>query len=295
MVHVLKNETISVSIDSLGAQLLSAVRAEDGCEYIWQGDAKYWEDRAPVLFPITSTLCDDTYIYGGKEYKMGIHGFAKWCEFEAFVMGEDSLVMRLTANDTTRAQYPFDFELEIEYRLCGCELISNVKITNVGKNEMPATFGAHPGFNLPLSSGSFEDFYLEFPRECEPAQWIYGTRNYMSMEKTNGDCPIRFEEGRRIRLEHELFTPDGIFVKNMPREVTLKSDSDKRYVTVKFPDMKYVGFWQEYGDDTPFLCIEPWCAPPDNIGYVCDLFERAELFRLLPGEEKRVSYSIIFG
>jgi hypothetical protein len=78
----------------------------------------------------------------------------------------------------------------------------------------------------------------------------------------------------------------------MPREVVLKSDSDKRYVKVSFPDMKYVGFWQEYSEDTPFLCIEPWCAPPANLGYVCDIFERDELYHLDAGEEKEITLTL---
>jgi galactose mutarotase-like enzyme len=268
---------------------------EDGCEYIWQADAKYWGRHAPWLFPICSHLYEDTYTYRGKTYHMGLHGFARQSAFIAKQISEVALDMTLTASDQTREMYPFDFSLTITYSLDGNKLTVRADIKNTGDNVLCAGFGAHPGFNLPLSSGSFEDFYLEFPKASEPAQWIYGTREYMSMERTNGDYPIRFEEGKRIRLEHELFTPDGIFLKNMPREVTLRSEHDRRYVTVKYPDMSYVGFWQEYGADTPFLCIEPWCAPPDNIGYVCDLFERAELMHLGAGEERRVSYSIIFG
>lgn len=50
MLIALKNEFLSLTVDTTGAQMMS-IRSADGCEYLWQGDPKYWADRAPTLFP----------------------------------------------------------------------------------------------------------------------------------------------------------------------------------------------------------------------------------------------------
>ena len=63
MIYELSNGTISVKINSLGAELICAKRGE--VEYIWDGDTKWWDDKAPVLFPICGRLPEKKYSYGG--------------------------------------------------------------------------------------------------------------------------------------------------------------------------------------------------------------------------------------
>ena len=292
MLYTLKNDVLKVEIKTLGAELMSAVNLADGCEYIWQGDPKYWEDRAPVLFPVCSTFYKNQYTCGGKTYNMGIHGFAQHCEFEVISANDTTLELRLTSSDFTREQYPFDFELLLTYKLDGRKLTSTAKITNKSGELMPVSFGAHPGFNTPLTKGAcdFEDFYLEFSEVCQPRRSTYTPEVFMSYET----IPLELENGKIFRMKHSHFNPDGIFSSGTAREVTLKSDKDERSVTMKFDDMPYFGFWQEFGEDTPFICLEPWCAPPDNHGFMQDIFDRAGMFKLGDGEIKEVSYSIIF-
>ena len=50
MLHKIRGEQISAVIDSLGAQLMSIKK--ENTEYLWQGDAEYWGDRALTLSPI---------------------------------------------------------------------------------------------------------------------------------------------------------------------------------------------------------------------------------------------------
>ena len=51
----LKNEKLTVVISSHGAELQS-IKNEEGREYLWQGDEKYWPRRSPLLFPIVCGL-----------------------------------------------------------------------------------------------------------------------------------------------------------------------------------------------------------------------------------------------
>ncbi len=292
MKHILQNDKISVTISDKGAEIVSAINKADGCEYIWQGDAKYWDGQAPVLFPVCSTFFEDRYSCLGKEYKMGIHGFAQYSDFKVISKSDEKLVLLLTSNDETKEQYPFDFEFELTYTLLETRLTASARMKNAGAAKMPVTFGAHPGFNLPFTKGGdFEDYYIEFDEKCSPRAMVLTEECFCSDEFVT----LELENGKRLRLKHSLFTPDGIFMEDMARKVTLRSDTDERFVAMEYPDMPYFGIWQEYSADTPFLCLEPWCAPPDNKGVPQDIFERKGLFILAPNEEKNVSYSIIFG
>ena len=116
MIYTIFNEKLSVSVDSFGAQLRS-VRSADGTEYLWQGNALYWADSSPVLFPYIARLYKNSYAYRGEVYNMGIHGFAAQCEFTLESERDDSISLILRENGETLSKYPFRFELRITYSL----------------------------------------------------------------------------------------------------------------------------------------------------------------------------------
>ena len=82
MIITLKNDRLTVDIDTLGAEM-QAVTGADGTQYLWGGDAAYWGNRATNLFPHVGRLTDQAYTVGGKRYQMGIHGFLRHMETEA--------------------------------------------------------------------------------------------------------------------------------------------------------------------------------------------------------------------
>lgn len=292
MIYTIKNDKLIVSVNDRGAELWSVKDAESGLEYIWQGDAKYWEDRALTLFPICGQLYGAKYTYEGKEYSMGPHGFALGMIFTPKSQSESSITLSASANDETRACYPFDFTLDITFTLEGNELKVSANIINTGDKVLPATFGAHPGFNVPLADGlKFEDYYFEFSEECYPNQLTI-LEDAMFAGTTER---LDLEDDRRLRLSRDLFKIDGIFMNQVASEITLKTDKDDRFVTVKYPGFPYLGIWQEYGEDTPFICVEPWCGLPDYEGLSRDILKKNDMFHIKSGATKTVAYSIIFG
>ncbi len=48
--HTLKNEQLTVTASSFGAELQSVTGA-DGVEYLWNGDPAYWAAGHPICFP----------------------------------------------------------------------------------------------------------------------------------------------------------------------------------------------------------------------------------------------------
>ena len=47
----LQNENLTLHVGPLGAQMME-LRSRHGTQFLWNGDAKYWRDRAPSPWPI---------------------------------------------------------------------------------------------------------------------------------------------------------------------------------------------------------------------------------------------------
>ncbi len=290
MFYILKNNEMTVTVSDLGAELVSAVSA-DGCEYIWQRDSKYWGGSAPILFPICGRLFESSYLYQGASYAMDLHGFARKSLFSAVQLNETTVCFTLTDTPETKRVYPFCFRLTVEYTLESNRLSSRITVENTDQKPMPATVGLHPGFNVPLDKGDFEDWYLEFDAPCSPDQLIL-SYHYL---QTGRKEAFHLEEGKILRLTHDLFDDDAIFLSRASSSVSLRSEKSQRYVTLSFPEFPYVGFWHKPQSDAPYVCVEPWCGLPSYDGVIDDLEQKSDMFRLLPNEKKALDSSIIFG
>ena len=77
--ETISNSVLTVGISEHGAELQSI--RKNGKEYLWQGDARFWGRRSPLLFPIVGRMWEDTYRYAGNSYRMGQHGFARDTDF----------------------------------------------------------------------------------------------------------------------------------------------------------------------------------------------------------------------
>ena len=281
MIFTIFNEKLSVSVDSMGAQLRS-VRGADGTEYLWQRDAHYWADSSPVLFPYIARLYKNSYTYRGEAYNMSIHGFAAKCEFGAERVGNDSITLVLHESGETLSQYPFRFELRISYRLSGSKLFVQNKVTNKDTRLMPFAFGAHPGFNVPLDEGTdFEDYFLCFNTPCGPLRVGFTDELFISGK----DSPYPLEDGRYIKLKHSLFDEDAIILRNTAKSVTLGCTKTNRSITISFYGFDYFGIWHAPGTNAPYVCLEPWSSLPSRHGVVEELTEKTDMLMLNAGEE----------
>lgn len=280
MLITIQNTFLSLTVDTLGAQMMS-IRGADGCEYLWQGDPEYWGDRAPTLFPFIGRLMDHSYRYHGKTYTMGIHGFAAQAEFSPEERTEDKLVLTLSSSIATLVVYPFDFTLEVTYQLKGSSIEIATRVRNQSGETMPFSLGGHPGFRVPLNDGErFEDYYLEFSQACRPDRILFTPTILVSGEVT----PLELEGGRVLPLKHGLFDDDAIILKHAAREVALKSRVSNRSVTVSYPYMPYIGFWHWPQKDAPYVCIEPWSSLPGRQDVVEEVSCRTDMVQLPAGK-----------
>ena len=114
MLAHIENEFLQVTISDAGAELMS-IRSADGTEYLWQGDAAYWSDRAPNIFPYVARLTDGCYTYQGKTYHLPIHGFAPTAKFS--VRDWEKTTVTFTLENLTYAptSYKVDSETNITF------------------------------------------------------------------------------------------------------------------------------------------------------------------------------------
>jgi len=276
MLLMIQNACLRLTVDTLGAQMMSLV-STDHIEYLWQGDAKYWEDRSPVLFPFVGRLTDESYLYNGKIYTMEIHGFAAACEFAVVEHQADSIKLILKSNDFTMAQYPLSFSFAVTYTLKENSVVVTYLVENHDSKVMPFGLGGHPGINVPLlPDENFEDYVLEFSHPCKPNRIGFTSSVFLD----GHDYLYPLEDDKRLRLHHRLFDDDAVALKNTSREVSLYSQASGRGVRVTFPDIPYIGFWHTNKEDAPFVCIEPWLSLPARQDIIEDISCRSDLIQL---------------
>ena len=274
----IENGCLSLTVDTLGAQMMHLKR--NGTEYLWQGDSKYWGDRAPILFPFIARLTNNSYTFNGKLYPMTIHGFANASEFSVAEQTSDKLVLELASNEKTLVHYPIDFVFQVIFRLEGDTLVTTYHVENKSAVTMPFGIGGHPGFKVPVGEDEkFEDYCLEFSLPCQPDRVGFTPAVYLS----GHDEAYPLEEGKRIPLSHDLFDEDAIILKNMAREVTLKSKASGHSVTVSYPQMPYLGLWHWPHTDAPYVCIEPWSSLPSRQDVVEEFTCKSDLVQLPSG------------
>lgn len=281
MDFILENENLKVVVCDLGAELKSIYGKTTNFEYLWQGDSKFWEDRAPNLFPTCGRVFGGKYTYKGKTYQMEIHGFARKNVFTLEEQSSNRLLLKLTETEETLKIYPFKFNFFLEYILDGNKLTNRYIVKNTGDEVLPFSVGAHPGFNMPLQEGvAFHEHYLEFSSPCKPKSFVFNEEYFYTGK--NADYPII--EDRILPVSHEMFDNDSIFFENISKEVTLKTPKSNRYVKINFENMPTLGLWHTSSSYAPFICIEPWDGIPGVVNQTDDLSSKAGLHYLESGK-----------
>lgn len=286
MLYHIDNDFLNIAISDRGAELMS-IRSVSGTEYLWQGDAAYWSDRAPNIFPYVARLTNGCYTYQGKTYQLPIHGFAPTAEFTVTAQEADSITFALESNPEYYSMYPFRFRFSIRYYLEETTLHAEMKVENLDDKTMYFGLGGHPGINVPMEEGlTFEDYFLEFPEsqlrrvEFTPACFITGRED-----------PFPLEHGR-LPLSHNMFDDDAIVLKGVPGEVTLRSEKGSHAVTLIARDLPVYGFWHMPETDAPYICLEPWSSLPSRQDVVEDLETQPDLIRLEAGKAYTTVWSL---
>ena len=287
--HTLENEILTVKVKEHGAELCSIVKGDT--EYLWQADPAFWGRHSPVLFPIVGSVWNGRYHVGDKEFALGQHGFARDMDFEK-VNGSDSEVRyRLVSSDETVARYPWQFVLEIAYRLHGNKIDVIWEVSNPSDEEMYFQIGAHPAFNYPdYDPVKDERGYLSFDVKDNLQCIRIQEKGCVNADVT---YPLEVPQDGLLPLAKDTFdTIDTIMLQDRQiGRVTLHRNDRSPWLSLSF-DAPVVGIWSPPGKNAPFICLEPWYGRCDRAGYEGDFTDKDWMNRLAPGERFSSVYTI---
>jgi galactose mutarotase-like enzyme len=293
MLYTIHNEYLTVSADTLGAELRSIRSAGSGIDYLWQGKSDFWRSSAPLLFPVIGRLKKGVYTLDGTPYAMKLHGFAKDAEFHATI--ESDTVMSFTLRDSpaTLASWPFAFELEIRYTLSKSAIKKEHIVRNRSASEMLYEIGGHEGFNVALFPGEkMEDYYIQFDGMDSIRSFVVDADLMITKETKT----LALDEGR-LELAMRLFDGDALILDRVAdRRVTIGNTKNKERVRVDFADFDYLGIWTRPGKaETNFVCIEPWSSLPDCSYLDSELRNKHGIRHLGAGAVETLTYTMRFG
>ncbi len=287
MKYTIKNRQLTVTVDSIGAELVSVKKREE--EYIRRRrDSELWLSHAPILFPVCGRLNGGVYLYDGREYKMPLHGFAKDSDFEVRFCGNDRVLLSLSADEKSKELFPFDFEFTVEYRLSADAVDVKTVIKNKGDKVMPATVGFHPGFAIANDADLLSDCRIDFVEDCSPDKLLLSSGGFNTGRKT----AFWLKDGHLLNVSDDLIGDCGLFLSNTSGCIRLESPVGKKRVEIDCHGIPYVGMWRE--KNAGYLCIEPWCGLPSFESDRDDLETKNDMFRIQPMTEKEIGIRMKF-
>lgn len=286
----ISNSILNVRIAEHGAELQSIQK--NGREYLWQGDAKFWGRRSPVLFPIVGRVWENKYRYAGNTYEMGQHGFARDMDFEVSYKGDDGAVFWLESTPETLGKFPFPFRMMIGYLLQDNAVVVKWRVENMGALDMYFQIGAHPAFYFPGFDPSAEARgFFAFDRTDKLEYTTPVEKGCASPERHS----LQLDSDGLMPIDIHTFDCDTyIFEDKQLKKVTLLDREKKPHISLEF-DTPLVALWSptKVHPDCPFVCIEPWYGRCDSVGYQGELKDKDWIQKLGSREVFDVEYKII--
>lgn len=283
---VLSNEYLTVKVNAHGAELCSIRYC--GAEYLWQADPAFWKRHSPVLFPIVGSLWEGRCTVGGRTYAMSQHGFARDMEFEQVFRSDCEVRYRLTADEDTMGKYPYDFRLEIGYKIEERTIRVSWEVTNPSDTTLDFQIGAHPAFYYRNPDNSPTKGYFAFDADGVLHLTPIGEKGCAD---TSRKLPLTLDEGGFLPIVGDTFDNDAlIFEEGQIHRVTLCDAERNPYLRMDFT-APLVGLWAPNAD-SPFVCIEPWYGRCDRIGYRGEFKDRDRMQHLQPRATFNGGYTI---
>lgn len=259
--------TQAVVLPEKGATVVSLKK--DGQEFIYRDNENLLSPERPrcgipYIFPVFGRLAEGKYSWDGKEYAMGIHGFAHTSIWQVSRHLENSLELVLESNESTLAQYPFSFKVTLNFLVKDSALTISQKYENTGTESMPYNFGFHPYFLTEKP----EDIRVEATAA-------------MQLDFVVGQLPFGH---KTIQVEIPIGAPEGgTCLLGVQSPTVLHYPKENKQLTMTFDDsFPCHVLWAQAGK--PFLCVEPVNGGADSLN-------TGNYMTLNPGETKYASVS----
>jgi galactose mutarotase-like enzyme len=286
MNHSISDGDFKVEVKQEGAELRSFHHGPSNREFMWGADPVVWAGTAPVLFPIIGRLRNDEYELRGQRYAMGSHGIVRRRDFSRRRSAAAQLVLGTSSDATTRANYPFEFDLEVKFSLEGPRLTVAYCVRNTGTVLMPFSLGSHPAFSLHADAPGVEAYSVEFdqPQTLDlyrldgPLLGDTVVSNYM-------------DNATKVPLSVNIFDADALIFKGVTaKTISLVRDGYGPEVTVSTGGAPHLGIWAKPA--ARFVCIEPWYGYADSVHATGRLNDKPGMMWLSPEAEFQAQYSV---
>lgn len=301
--NTITNGILTIAVKEHGAELASLKC--DGREYLWQADESFWKRHSPVLFPIVGAVWKNEYRSHGNTYKLGQHGFARDMDFTLVSQTDNEVRYQLVSSDETKTKYPYDFILEIGYRLEGKCVKVMWHVKNSGNEKMSFQIGAHPAFFWPMLTNEHIEKGVA---EMMPVLEASDDRGFFQLEAKENTLPLSvITEGGCVGAEGEItidangylpldihtFDNDALIIDDSRvTKVTLCRQDKSPYLSLEFSS-PLIGLWSPPHKRAPFVCIEPWYGRTDKAGYEGEYEDKPWMQTLNPGEAFDADYDIV--
>ena len=277
----IRSSQITVTISSVGAEIQS-ILDRVGVERMFDGDPKFWPNRAPILFPVAGGMKDDGYEWQGKWYPMQKHGFIRPLEWQVEDVKDSQTSFLLQEKDEG---FPFEYDLRAIFTVDGNQLDVTYAVTSRDERPFCFSIGSHEAYATP---GGIEGYEIVFD-EMETLQHteLIGSLN------SHNTVTIA-ENTKTLPLKYAYFQEDAlVFRSPKSRGVTLRTDKNDRTIRVDFPDCPFLLLWTKPG--APYICIEPWCNGPDFIDAPAEIDRKPGFMRIEKGQTIKKRHVITVG
>jgi galactose mutarotase-like enzyme len=226
--------------------------------------AQHVRGGVPILFPSPGKLEADLWRRDGRHGVLKQHGFARDLPWRVASAEAAKIVLELAATDATRAEYPWDFALELAYALRDTTLRIELWIANRGDAPMPFGFGVHPYF------------YVRDADKAKVRIATAATRAYDNVAKR--DVAIAGIELVRPEVDLHLIDHDATAsaLRTPAGEIRVRGSAEFTQWVV----------WTLAGRD--FVCLEPWTCPRNALN------TGEHVLVLAPGESRQLWLEIAF-
>lgn len=278
----IKNEFLTVTINSVGAEITSIKDADDK-EYLHQPDMIFWNRQAPILFPVCGDLVNKELPIDGKMYRIPAHGFVMNAQYNPMECNEELAVFSYVSNEETKKLYPYDFELIITFKLMGRSLDVSYEVINDSDGDMYFSIGAHEGYDCIEGIDNYE---IHFEKEESGNYYVYETDEIPQKYMQN-------ENGHMVMKLHPDLFKDSITVSiDKPKSnfVSLVNKETGKKIQVEFEDFDNLYVWST--ENSQFVCIEPWCGAPYKGKQISDIKEKPSIHRIEKGGQFECHHAI---
>jgi len=220
------------------------------------------------------------------------HGFARDLAFTWTRRDETACSLELWDDATTRASYPFAFQLSVSYALEGAALRMDLALHNPGPEPLPASLGLHPAFRWPLAPGLPRGTHRLVFDQAEPGPLRrLDTQGLLRQEAHS--TPIH---DRVLDLREDLFQDDALlFLETQSRALRFEAEGGPT-LRLQWEGFPHLGVWTKphLGPEgtSAFLCIEPWQGYADPEGFNGEFAEKPGSFLVEPGGTKAWSFLV---